>query len=120
LRVSEPESEQTTAGEVERERRLAKNEDFFRENNEFLALDAAATGREKCDFICECSTVGCLERIPLTRRDYEHVRERGDRFVLVPGHVNPSIEVVVERYPAYVVIEKQGPAGVVARADDPR
>jgi hypothetical protein len=34
--------------------------------------------------------------------------------------VNPSIEVVVERYPAYVVIEKQGPAGVVARADDPR
>jgi hypothetical protein len=118
--VSEPESEPTTAGEVERELRLAKNEVFFRESNEFVAQDAAATGQETCDFICECSTLGCLERIPLTRSEYEHVRERGDWFVLVPGHVNPSIEVVVERYPAYVVIEKRGPAGVVARADDPR
>ena len=109
-----------TEGEAERERRLAKNEDFFRDSNEFLARDAAGQRQEKCDFICECSTLGCVERVLLTRSEYEQVRQRGDRFVLVPGHLDPSIEVVVERYPAYVVIEKRGLAGVVARADDPR
>ncbi len=109
-----------TEGEAKRERRLAKNEDFFRDSNELLARDAAGQRQEKCDFICECSTLGCVERVLLTRSEYEHVRKRGDRFVLVPGHPDPSIEVVVERYPAYVVIEKRGLAGVVARADDPR
>jgi hypothetical protein len=42
------------------------------------------------------------------------------RFVVHPGHEDPSIEVVVERYTAYFVIEKQGEAGDVARITDPR
>ena len=120
LRVSEPGSERSSEGEAERERRLAKNEEFFRDSNELLAREAAGQRQERCDFICECSVLGCVERVLLTRSEYEHVRQRGDRFVLVPGHLDASIEVVVERYPDYVVIEKQGLAGAVARTDDPR
>ena len=118
--MSESESERSAAAEAERERRLAKNEDFFRDSNEVLAREAGGKRHERCDFICECSTLGCVERVLLTRSEYEQVRKRGDRFVLVPGHLDASIEVVVERHPDYVVIEKQGLAGVVARADDPR
>jgi hypothetical protein len=103
-----------------RERRVAKNEDFFRKGNEIKERDAALWGSEKCDFICECSSLGCMTRLRLTRSEYEHVRAKGNRFVVYPGHEDETVEVVVETHPAYLVIEKQGEAGDVARATDPR
>ena len=103
-----------------RERRIAKNEDFFRKGNEIKERDAALWGSEKCDFICECSSLGCMMRLGLTRSEYEHIRANGSRFVVSPGHEDPSVEVVVERFPGYFVIEKQGEAGDVARETDPR
>ncbi len=107
-------------GEAARERRLAKNEDFFRKSNEILERDAARWGTDKCDFICECSSLGCVTRLELTGRDYERVRSRGDQFAVAPGHEDLSVEEVVEQHPTYFVVRKQGTAGVVARADDPR
>jgi hypothetical protein len=104
----------------ERQLRLAKNESFFRESNEILERDAIDRGTDKCDFICECSQPGCLERLVLTRREYEHIRAKGNRFVVEPGHEDSSFEIVVERHPSYLVVEKQGQAGAVARSDDPR
>ncbi len=111
-----------TSGESSdaRQRRVAKNEDFFRKGNEIKERDAALWGSEKCDFICECSSLGCMSRLRLTRSEYEHIRAKGDRFVVYPGHEDPSVEVVVERFPTYFVIEKQGEAGDVARETDPR
>ena len=107
-------------GSAARQRRVAKNEDFFRKGNEIKERDAALWGSEKCDFICECSSLGCMTRLLLTRTEYEHIRAKGDRFAVHPGHEDPSVEIVVERFPAYFVIEKQGEAGDVARETDPR
>ena len=117
MAAAEPSREES--GEA-RERRIAKNEDFFRKGNEIKERDAALWGSEKCDFICECSSLGCMARLLLTRSEYEHIRAKGSRFVVSPGHEDLSVEVVVERHPAYFVIEKQGEAGDVARETDPR
>ena len=102
-----------------RARRLAKNEAFFRETNELLERDAVGLGGT-FDCICECSVWGCVERLDVTRAEYERVRSHGDRFVVAPGHDDPTIETVVERHPAYLVVEKHGLAGAVARSTDPR
>lgn len=37
------------------------------------------------EFVCECSSVECVERLTLTLRQYEQVRAEGTRFVLAPG-----------------------------------
>jgi hypothetical protein len=102
----------------ERQTRLAKNEDFFRKANEMVAGESMFDG--ECDLICECSARGCMVRISLTRSEYEHVRARGDRFVVFPGHENLEVEIVVESNPQFRIVEKRGRAGVVARAEDPR
>jgi hypothetical protein len=72
------------------------------------------------DFICECSSSSCVERIALTRRQYEHVRAEGTRFLVVPGHEKRDMEVVIETQPTYLVVEKDGLAGFVADEADPR
>jgi hypothetical protein len=108
------------ADEDDREQRLAKNEDFFRKSNEILEREAVVWGLERCDFICECSSRGCVNRLDLTRAEYERVRERGDQFAVAPDHEDLSVEEVVERHPTYLVVRKHGEAGAVARNEDPR
>jgi hypothetical protein len=39
---------------------------------------------------------------------------------VVPGHQNPAVEVVVETEPRFLVVEKDGAAGIVAELEDPR
>jgi len=102
-----------------RDRQAARNEDFFRTSNE-IELDESLAGRRHPDFICECSQPGCVTRIQITPEEYEHVRARGNRFVLAPLHVDNSVEVVVEVHDEYVVVEKIGAAGDEARELDPR
>jgi len=103
----------------ERARRLAKNESFFRDANEQLEREQHRW-ETSFDCICECSRGGCVQRIKLLITEYEQVRARSDHFVVVPGHEEPSIELVVERLPTYVVVKKLGEAGDVARRTDPR
>ena len=104
----------------DREQRLAKNETFFRETNESLQETAIARGAEHADFICECSARGCVERLPITLGEYEKVRMDGDHFIVVVGHENPAIERVVQAHDGYLVVEKLGAAGDIARESDPR
>jgi hypothetical protein len=101
-------------------RRRGKNEAAFRRMNEQLAREASGWTGSTFDCICECSRPGCLQRIEILTVDYERVRGGGDRFVLAHGHEDPSIEVVVDTHPNYVVVEKIGAAGEVARETDPR
>ncbi len=72
------------------------------------------------DFICECSRLDCVERIPLTLEQYAHVREEGERFAIADGHETPEVEHVVEKLPGYWIVEKTGVAGEAAREMDPR
>jgi hypothetical protein len=104
-----------------RDERLAHNEVIFRTVNERIQQQALAFGGlDTYEFICECATTACLERVPLTIRDYDRIRGEGATFVVVPGHVYDEIELVVERQPAYWVVRKDGAAGVVAEFADPR
>jgi hypothetical protein len=104
-----------------REERLAKNEDLFRSLNENISGLAGTLGGETpYEFICECSTSGCFERILMTLREYEHVREDGTRFLVKDGHEDIEIEQVVAVHPGYVLVEKDGVAGLVALEGDPR
>jgi len=109
----------------EREKRLARNETLYREANERVAEVAAQLLEGETDtpggFICECDVADCTELIPMTLAEYEAMRAVPIRFAVVPGHELPEIESVVERHPAYLVVEKRDDeAQEVARETDPR
>lgn len=104
-----------------REERLARNEVIFRTVNEAIeqkALELGGPGGYQ--FICECSAADCFDRITLSLPEYEHVRAQGTRFLVRPGHENVALELVVEERPGYVIVEKDGMAGIVASDHDPR
>jgi hypothetical protein len=71
-------------------------------------------------YLCECAARPCRERIQLTREQYEAVRSDVRRFFVVPGHVIPDLETVVESFPAYQVIEKPSALMDLLRETDPR
>ena len=121
-----------------RDERMAANEALFREVNERI-FDATAAladwpwggSESRIDFVCECGHAECFEQIPLTREEYERVRESPRRFVIKQGHEMPELEheVDVPAGPAgVVVVEKEGAAAKVAeeyagadsRFDDPQ
>jgi hypothetical protein len=101
-----------------REERLANNEILFRAVNE--SIQELAASLDTYDFICECSALGCRDRVTLTSMQYEHIRAEGTRFFVKPGHEDVAVELVVETQPGYVVVEKDGHAGIVAYFADPR
>ena len=70
--------------------------------------------------MCECASRPCRKRIPLTREQYEAVRSDPRRFLVVPGHVLPDLETVVQTFPAYQVIEKPSALMDLLTETDPR
>jgi hypothetical protein len=114
--------------EMTRDRRRARNETLFRNVNERLKeiddrLDTAAVGApvaEREEFFCECGTLGCTARFSMTRDQYEAVRANPTHFVVLPGHEDGRIERVVDRQPAFTVVEKYPEEQDIARETDPR
>jgi hypothetical protein len=103
-----------------REEVLAKTEILFREVNESIQELAGELGGDDFEFVCECSRVACTDLVKLSRREYERVRAEGTRFFVVPGHEDASVELIVARTDTYLIVEKDGHAGTVAEAADPR
>jgi hypothetical protein len=111
-----------------RDSRLAKNEALFREVNERIAeitegLAQGISQPESLDgLVCECADPLCLERVgPVTIAEYEAVRSDARRFIVATGHESLDVETVVERLPAYSIVEKhEGVPADVARERDPR
>ena len=95
-----------------RKRRLAENQALFREVNERIGATAEAQGRDSdaYEFVCECSSLDCFERLELTVREYARVRERSQRFVVLSGHERPEIEDVVGHVGRAAIVEKRGEA----------
>lgn len=121
LRLSSDIVIQPTAAGDGRDERLAQNEVLFRTVNEAIEQKAIELGGlDDYEFICECSSSGCFDRVSLTLSDYEYVRREGTRFFVAPGHENVEVELVVETTPTYSIVEKDGAAGVVAELADPR
>jgi hypothetical protein len=95
----------------------AENENTFRLINE--NVEQLAGEENALDFLCECSRLDCTERIRLAVDDYRRVRQVPERFILKHGHEQPDIERVVEVERDYLIVEKVGEAGRVAREGDP-
>jgi hypothetical protein len=107
----------------ERERRLGLNEAVFREVNERIEqlADSFDLGDQPLDLVCECADASCVQRISLPRSGYERLRRDPRFFVVYPGHVDESVERVVDERRSYVVVEKQeGEPAQVAERTDPR
>ena len=102
------------------EERAARNEALFRELNERVEGLVGAVDLGRIRFVCECGNLECLERVQLTRAAYEDVRSDPTRFVVAPGHENPTIERAVARGEGYLVVEKVEHAAQVATEHDPR
>ena len=108
------------------EERVARNEALFREFNEHVEDVAGAFDiRDEGDalpieFVCECGSLECLDRIELTRGQYEAVRADPRRFVVVPGHEDPRVARAVEQHPRFLVVEKLDHAAEIAVKHDPR
>lgn len=104
-----------------REARLAHNEVIFRGVNEAIEQQAIEFGTlDDYEFICECSSTACVDRITLTISDYESVRRVGTRFFVARGHEDIEVELVVETRPNFLIVEKDGAAGAIAVLEDPR
>ncbi|MGH2860066.1 MAG: hypothetical protein ACRDLT_01020 [Solirubrobacteraceae bacterium] len=105
----------------ESERRLARNEALFRETNEAIERGQWPDDPAKLvRFRCECARLDCGEAVELTLAEYEQIRSSPRRFVIIPGHETPEIEIVISRAPDYLIVEKQDKAGETATARDPR
>ena len=105
----------------ELQERLGANESVFRQINEGIER-GQWPGEEDApvSFRCECARLGCNELLELTVREYERVRLNPRRFIVVPGHERPEVEVVIETRPGHLIVEKQDQAGEVAAESDPR
>jgi len=101
--------------------RLGINESLFREINEGIER-GQWPGEEDSpvSFRCECARLGCTELVELSPRRYEQVRANPRRFIVVPGHERLEAEIVVERHPGYLVVEKLDGAAELAERTDPR
>lgn len=89
--------------------RAEKNEEAFKAHNERRAALEHAGGvphDEPVPFVCECDDPACSQAVQLPLADYEHAAKRIDRFVVAPGHEDPTVEVVVAEHESYIVVSK--------------
>jgi hypothetical protein len=104
-----------------RQVRLGKNQSLFRSVNERvekISEQQATLG--PVDFLCECATPNCGSRIELAHGEYEAIRRNPAHFFVLPDHVFPEVENIVDDRGRYVVVEKFGAAGRVASSIDAR
>jgi hypothetical protein len=101
--------------------RAARNEEVFRGVNERIEEGAEQHGVEgPLPFHCECARASCLATIDIPPHVYERVVRERYRFVLIPGHEDEVVEHIVERQPAYLVVEKVGEAREQIDRDHPQ
>jgi hypothetical protein len=105
---------------TERNDRLARNETLFRSVNERVEEVVQPGPDELIDFLCECGDAECVEKVSLTRAEYEDVRLDATQFAVVPGHEITDIEDVVARTDRFIVVRKHPGESGIARQTDPR
>ena len=107
----------------DRQRRIGENEVIFREVNERVretneTFDVTVGDAQ---FVCECGSASCVERVRMPLADYERVRAEPTTFLIVPGHEVADVERVVRREESFWVVRKEaGAAEELAIETDPR
>jgi hypothetical protein len=94
---------------LEREERLRENQALFRTANERLRelVQDFIADETSIPFLCECADEACLGRVELTTAQYQDVRTRRNRYVVLPGHTGLEREEVVEDEGHYQVVERR-------------
>ena len=89
--------------------RAAKNEQSFQSYNARRAAIEESGGTpddEPVPFVCECNQPKCWRAIEVPLGEYERAVEAPDRFLVVPGHEDPAVEVVVETRDNFLIVSK--------------
>ena len=101
--------------------RAARNEEIFREVNERIAEGAEQHGvTGTLPFHCECGRASCVATIEIPVGSYAVIVRERYRFVVLPGHEEPSIERIVETTSDYLIVEKVGEAREQIDRDHPQ
>jgi hypothetical protein len=102
----------------ERARRLVLNEAVFRQANE--ALVGFQNPELSLDLMCECGRADCVEKVEMSRSEYERLRADPTLFAVVRGHEIAEVESVVETRAGYDVVQKHPETHDLAEETDPR
>jgi hypothetical protein len=89
--------------------RAEKNEQAYKDHNERRARmdeEGGVPEDEPVPFACECDHPDCARALELPLAEYERVSAPADQFVVVPGHEDPEVEVVVETRGSYLIVSK--------------
>jgi hypothetical protein len=108
---------------MNRDERIGLNEAVFREVNERITDLAGQFGLEDqpLDLVCECGDPSCVERIAMSRAEYEALRSDGTHFAVSPGHEIPDVEDVIGHRSGYDIVRKhEGDPAELAERTDPR
>jgi hypothetical protein len=100
----------------------AKNEELFRNVNERIETLSQTVAQDDpmMEYLCECDSADCHERVRATRGEYESVRADPTHFIVIAGHQDPKVERVTFSNDRFLVVEKQGAAARDALETDPR
>ena len=97
---------------------IALNQIAFRSANEALSKHFPPHDERSLDpypFLCECGDRSCTRVIEVPLKVYAATRSHATRFLVLPGHTDPTLETIVDEADRYEIIEKHGSAGDVAR-----
>jgi len=89
-----------------REQRVVKNEVEFRAYNERREQIEHGVSEGPVPFVCECGDSECIRALSATAEEWERAHSREDQFLVLPGHVYPEYERVVERGERTWVVQK--------------
>jgi hypothetical protein len=108
-----------TPQELEAQRtNAAKSQSLFREVNE--RIEQVSPPASFVEFVCECASEECFEKISVTLQEYDEIRANPNRFFVLPGHEIPQVEQTVEVTHRYLVVSKLGAGKRIAEKLDPR
>jgi hypothetical protein len=85
---------------------LVRNQILLREVNERVAEVVSSWNDPSPEFLCECSTNDCTERVSLSLVEYARVRSSPNLFVIHPGHECLDVDQVVERGDGFTLVVK--------------
>lgn len=100
-----------------------RNEARSRDQNEWIEDIRGELGDQTDTdmYVCECGDAACVERIRLTRPEYEAVRGYSTRFAIAVDHENPEIDQLVSETSRFSVVQKiAGRPAQIARQMDQR
>jgi len=90
-----------------RRERARRNEEFFRGANQAILREAEPVpAAQPIEFLCECASLTCVDRLRLAPREWRNAHENDRTFVVLPGHEYLDVERIVRREERYTVVEK--------------